>query len=121
MATSLSVPLLAGSAAASVQSSGTQPGKLHKAAQEFEALLVGQMLKSAREDGSEGWLGSGGSTGDDSAMEMAEAQLANALTASGGLGLASTIERSMSRATAQKSADTPAGSNSSPKFPLKFP
>ena len=86
--------------------SGDKASKIHKAAQQFESLLVGEMLKSAREDSSDGWLGGGESTGDDSAMSMAESQLANTLSQNGGLGLTSVIERSLSRQTHQKVADT---------------
>jgi len=35
------------------------PAKIHDAAQQFEALLLAQMLRSERESGN-GWLGSGG-------------------------------------------------------------
>jgi flagellar protein FlgJ len=60
------------------------------AAQDFEALLIGQMLHSMREEGS-GWLG----TGDDDAGAVAfgfgEDQLAKALTKGGGLGLSKVI------------------------------
>jgi len=60
------------------------------AAQDFEALLIGQMLHSMREEGS-GWLG----TGDDDASAVAfgfgEDQLARALTKGGGLGLSKVI------------------------------
>ena len=69
--------------------------RIHDAAQQFESLMIGEMLKSVRENSSSGWMGSGGSTGDDSAMGMAEAQFANALTAGGGLGLSKMIERSL--------------------------
>ncbi|MDQ2843479.1 MAG: rod-binding protein [Acidobacteriota bacterium] len=85
-----------------------KPKRIHEAAQQFESLLIGEMLKSARSASSDGWLGSGESTGDDSAMDMAESQLANALASSGGLGLASTIERVMNKTTSQKTADTAA-------------
>jgi Rod binding domain-containing protein len=74
---------------------------------------VGEMLKSAREAGSDGWLGSGESTGDDSAMDMAESQLANALAASGGLGLASTIERAMSKSRQNNAEMQEVGAKSS--------
>ena len=87
-------PLSASAAPASVD---PKTKKIHNAAQQFEALMVGEMLKSARESDSDGWLGSGGSTGDDSAMDMAESQFSNALAKSGGLGLAKMIESSMSR------------------------
>jgi Rod binding domain-containing protein len=116
--------------ALSVVRSVNQPGvrlvnfedsRLHKAAQEFEALLVGQMLKSAREAGSDGWLGSGDSTGDDSAMDMAESQLANALTASGGLGLASMIERAMPKSDQNSAEIQELGAKSSQKAPVNAP
>ncbi len=109
MSTNLNVPLLAIGSTNLASGTAAKPDRLHKAAQEFEALLVGEMLKSARESGSEGWLGSGESTGDDSAMDMAESQLANALASSGGLGLAKTIERAMAKTPDQKTADTVAG------------
>ncbi len=106
MAFDLNVPLLNTNSADLMSGTVAKPDRLHKAAQEFEALLVGEMLKSARESGSDGWLGSGESTGDDSAMDMAESQLANALASSGGLGLANTIERAMAKPSAQNTADT---------------
>ncbi|GEM_PF-1489702 len=71
--------------------------KLHKAAQDFEALMLGEMLKSTRESGSEGWLGSGDSEGNDTAMELAESQLARALALGGGLGLGRLIEKQLAR------------------------
>jgi flagellar protein FlgJ len=98
-----------------VRSVNFEDSRLHKAAQEFEALLVGEMLKSAREAGSDGWLGSGESTGDDSAMDMAESQLANALAGSGGLGLASTIERAMSKSRQNNAEIQEVGAKSSPE------
>ena len=59
-----------------------KPSKLHAAAQQFEALVIGEMLRTQRENGSEGWLGSGGDdSGSDSAMDLAEGQLSNALAA----------------------------------------
>ncbi len=72
-------------------------GKAVDAAKQFEALLIGQMLKTMRESGS-GWLGSGEDQAAESAMGMAEEHFAAALSASGGLGLASTIERGLAAA-----------------------
>ncbi len=119
LSVSLGVPLLANNMADTTSQAGNSSPKLHKAAQEFEALLVGEMLKSARESGSDGWLGSGESTGDDSAMDMAESQLANALSSGGGLGLASTIERAMSKQPAQNNAETQPASSAT--FSLNRP
>jgi flagellar protein FlgJ len=76
--------------------------KIHTAAQQFEALMVSEMLKAARETGSEGWLGSGDSSTEDTAMSMAESQLSNALAKNGGLGLAKTIESALTSRSGQQ-------------------
>jgi Rod binding domain-containing protein len=76
------------------QSSST---KLHTAAQQFEALMIGELLKTARADDEDGALGEGEDSGADSAMDMAQSQFATALANRGGLGLAPIIEKTMSR------------------------
>ena len=66
--------------------------KIQKAATDFEALLIAQMLKSVRESG-------GGVTGDadeqdetnSTMLELGEQQLAQALSSSGGLGIAKMV------------------------------
>ncbi len=73
-------------------SSKDTPEKIQKAATDFEALLIAQMLKSARESG-------GGMTGDadeedetnSTMVELGEQQLAQALSSSGGLGIAKMV------------------------------
>jgi peptidoglycan hydrolase FlgJ len=88
--------------------SGTsaRPGKIHEAAQQFEALMIGQMLKSARENGSS--LDEDEGAGQDAAMEMAEAQFAGVLANSGGLGLSPVVEQSVSKqAGVQNDNDSP--------------
>lgn len=62
-----------------------------ESARQFEALLIAQMMKSMREAGSGGWLGSGEDKTAESAMELAEEQFSQALAAQGGLGLANMI------------------------------
>jgi len=71
--------------------------RVHKAAQQFEALMIGEMMKTVREGGEEGWLGSGDGTGDDTAIGMAESQFSQAMASNGGLGLAHMIETTVSR------------------------
>jgi flagellar protein FlgJ len=78
-----------GSASSEV-SNAAEPRKIREAAQQFESLLVGQLLKSARADG-DGWLGGGADSTSGPAIEFAEEQLAAALSAQGGLGLAAMI------------------------------
>jgi Rod binding domain-containing protein len=77
-----------------------KPTKLAGAAQQFEALMIGEMMKSAREGNDGGWLSSDADSGEESAMGMAETQFAQALASRGGFGLAKTIEQSMTRPTA---------------------
>jgi flagellar protein FlgJ len=69
--------------------------KTVSAAKDFEALLIGQMLKGMREEGA-GWLSSGdegsGDSTSDVILSIGEQQMAKALSAGGGLGLAHMIE-----------------------------
>ncbi len=69
------------------------PAKVKDAAEQFEALLLSQMLRTAREAGTSG-LGEGGSAGA-TAIEMAEGQMAQLMAKSGGLGLARMIVEQM--------------------------
>jgi len=85
-------PLQAGSARRD------DPDKVRKAAQQFEALLITQILKSAHDD-SEGWLGTGDDKAGSSAMSIAEEQFAQALSNRGGLGLARLIEKDITMST----------------------
>ena len=51
------------------------PQKVREAAQQFESLLISQMLKSMRESGNS-WLGTDGDSASESAVGMAEEELA---------------------------------------------
>jgi Rod binding domain-containing protein len=72
------------------------PEKIETAAKQFEALLIGQLMKSMHESGSKGWLGEQDES-SESAMEMAEEQFAQALANGGGLGLARMVVQGLSR------------------------
>ena len=67
------------------------PDKVRDAAQQFEALLIGQMLKGARESGTS-WLGTEADAASESAVEMAEQEFAKALSSQGGFGVARLVE-----------------------------
>ncbi|MDP2999144.1 MAG: hypothetical protein Q8N47_16780 [Bryobacterales bacterium] len=73
------------------------PAAIRDAARQFEALLLAQMLRAARECGADGWLGTGEDQTASSAMGLAEEQFAQALSAQGGLGLASLIVSGLSK------------------------
>ena len=71
------------------------PEKVRDAAQQFEALLIGQILRSARQGGS-GWLG-GEDSSAECATDYAEQQFAAVLARQGGLGLAGLIAKGLER------------------------
>jgi Rod binding domain-containing protein len=82
------------------------PKALHDGAQQFEAFLIAQMLRSVRES-----AGSEQSTGSDSAsttaLGMADDAFAKALSQRGGLGLGRLVEADVAHAGA------------APKHPVK--
>jgi Rod binding domain-containing protein len=76
------------------------PEKIHDAASQFEALLIGEVLKTAHEGG--GWLGAGEE--DDTAsttMGMADQFLAQSMAKNGGLGLARMVAAGLARKAAE--------------------
>ena|ERR1051326_5281826 len=72
------------------------PARVHDAAQQFEALLMGQMLRSVRE-GEGNWLSTGDDSSGDSATDFAEQQFASTMAQQGGLGLATLITEGLTR------------------------
>lgn len=72
------------------------PAKARDAARQFEALLIGQILHSARESGS-GWLGDSEDEAGSCATDYAEQQMAAAMAQAGGLGLVHLIEQGLGR------------------------
>jgi Rod binding domain-containing protein len=71
-----------------------EEAKTLDAARQFEALLVAQMLKTVHEAGG-GWLGTGEDSSATPALEYAQEQFAQALCATGGLGLAKMVARGL--------------------------
>ncbi len=66
------------------------PARIVSAAKQFEALLIGQMMKSMH-DSEGGWLGTGDDESASSAMEYGQEIFAQSMAQSGGLGLANLI------------------------------
>jgi len=97
---------LLGPAMAPDQKPGEDPQHVAAAAQQFEALLIGQMLKSMHESDDGGWTGADNDDAGAPAMELAEEQLAQSMASHGGLGLAQLVVRGLSAKTAT-GADTP--------------
>jgi Rod binding domain-containing protein len=72
------------------------PAKIRDAAQQFEALLIGQILQSVSESG--GWMGSGEDSASSCATGFAQEQLASMMAKNGGFGLADLIAKGLERA-----------------------
>jgi peptidoglycan hydrolase FlgJ len=90
--------------AAPAGSKKATPEQIRSAAQQFEGLLIHQLLKSTTdEDG--GWLGTGE---EDSAgmqaMDLAQQQFAAALATRGGLGLAQLVIPQLTAETQRETA-----------------
>lgn len=109
--TSISGPQISGlSPGADASSKKDTPEKIQTAAKQFEALLIGQLMKSMHDPDSKGWLGDEDES-SQSAMEMAEEQFAQAMANGGGLGLARMVVQGLNRsveAEAGKESATPA-------------
>jgi Rod binding domain-containing protein len=83
-----------------LQAASDTPEKVAGVAKQFEALMIGQMLKSAREASGGGWLGNEGDQDDQSGslvMEMAEQGFSQAMAARGGLGIAKMVTANLER------------------------
>jgi flagellar protein FlgJ len=80
------------------------PVKVKEAAKQFEALLIGSMLKSMR-DSEGGWLGTGDDDSASSAMEYAQESFAQALANNGGLGISALVANGLTKAAATDPAN----------------
>lgn len=96
-------------------SSPKKDSQIGKAAGDFEALLVSQLLKTARSEG--GWLGSGEDQSAGSILEMGEEYLGQAIAGSGGLGLKKMIVSNLDAFAPHKSAFAKSSEPAEPDAP----
>jgi flagellar protein FlgJ len=85
-----------GMASPTLSGSKNDPEKIKQAASQFEALLMGQVLKSVHEEEG-GWLGTGEDQTASSAMGMADEYFAQSMAKRGGLGLARMISAGLEK------------------------
>jgi Rod binding domain-containing protein len=96
----MNVNLVSTPTGAAPRTAPNDPKKIHDAACQFEALMIGEMLKTVKED----------SSGDDAdgsgglASDMGQEFFAQAIASHGGLGLAATIERGVETEAARHQA-----------------
>jgi Rod binding domain-containing protein len=95
---------------------GRNPDKARDAAQQFEALLINQILHSARAEGS-GWLGPSDDTAGSCATDFAEQQFAAQMAQAGGLGLADLISRGLTEPSSPPERSSPVHSPAHPGTP----
>jgi Rod binding domain-containing protein len=79
------------------------PEEIRKAASQFEAVLIGQLLQSARSATGNGWMDTDESDPGSNLTEMSEQALSSALASKGGLGLAKMITAGLARSVDQSS------------------
>ncbi len=90
----MQVPSIIAPGLAQMSAPGTEsknPKKLEHAATDFEALLVGQMLKSSREAGGVGLTGNDDEEANSSLLDLGEQKFAQALASNGALGISRMI------------------------------
>ena len=75
------------------------PEKIKDAASQFEALLIGQILKTAHEDSDGAW-GGDSDPASASAMDFANDYFARAMASKGGLGLTNMIVKGLEKQSA---------------------
>jgi Rod binding domain-containing protein len=83
------------------------PKSVHRVAQEFESLLISQLLKSMKQ----GALGEEDSGANDSVMQYAQESMARVLSQNGGMGMASLIERTLTQQSSAAPNSAQATSN----------
>lgn len=81
--------------------SSSDSSKIADAAKQFEALMIGQILKTARESSDGSWLSTGEDHAGELAIELAEQQFAQAMSARGGLGIAKLVTDGLQRGAAK--------------------
>ena len=89
--------------------------KIADAARQFEALMIGQILKAAHGSGSEGWLGAGDDDESSStAIQVAEEYLGQAIANSGGLGIARMVIQGVDKSVSKPANSGPLPADSEP-------
>jgi Rod binding domain-containing protein len=101
--------------------SSRQPDKIAEVSKQFEALMIGQMLKASRESSGGGWLGNEDDQDDQTGslvMEMAEQGFSQAMAARGGLGIAKMVTANLEHG---RSKTASSDAEASPDLPKALP
>lgn len=80
---------------------------VHRVAQEFESLLISQLLKSMKQ----GALDEESGGANDSVMQYAQESMARVLSQNGGIGIASVVERALTQRSSEAANSSGPSSN----------
>ena len=86
---------LSGASLSAAPSLSSSPSGIRHAAEQFEALFVGQLLHSVRESAADDSDDDSGT--NSTILELAEEQMAQALSARGGLGMATMVMKGLGK------------------------
>jgi len=103
-----------------LKSASDTPQKIAGVAKQFEALMIEQILKSARDATGGGWLGSDDDQDDQTGslvMDLAEQGLSQAMAARGGLGIAKMVTAHLERGQASSASTEPTVPSSDSEAP----
>jgi flagellar protein FlgJ len=98
------IEALRSGAPATIGSDPSRPANLAEAAAQFEALLLGQLLRAMHDPASAGWMGTGDDQAGATMLEVAQEHLARVLAAQGGFGLARMVVQGLERTEAVATA-----------------
>ena len=92
------------------------PEKIKDAASQFEALLMGQILKAAHEENGDGWGDEESDQASATAKDFANDYFARSLASTGGLGLSKMIANGLNRENVSRSSPA-----TKPELPANTP
>lgn len=97
----------------------TESAKIDEAAKQFEALIVGQILKVSRESSDGGWLGSGEDQGGQMAVELGEQAFAQAIAARGAFGIAKLVKHNLEQGKTEQGKTEQGNSKAASSVPTE--
>jgi Rod binding domain-containing protein len=95
--------ILPSAAGPNTDSPRNSPERIKDAASQFEALLMGQIMKAAHQNDGDGWGGEESDQASATAMDFANEYFARSLASTGGLGLSKMIVEGLTRQSATHS------------------
>jgi len=96
--------ILPSAAGPNTDSPRNSPERIKDAASQFEALLMGQIMKAAHQNDGDGWGGEESDQASATAMDFANDYFARSLASTGGLGLSKMIVEGLTRQSATHSS-----------------